>query len=123
MDIYTQVISEQARKERGYRDIVEATEDNEVTKKVEKHNDGADAIHVASHEHHHAYAVGEGDTEDGTHGSLHDSKTGKTHNYHIPYGQHSETKIHKIVNKAVPGGIHKDLAKKIAHDHNENYED
>lgn len=136
VEMYAKVISEQARKERG--DVSEAVKKfvgpgGKVTtvnvpdkpamqKKAEKHAGGAELNHLASHENHHVYDHEDADIR-GDHQMyhVHDSKTGKTHTVSLSSKKHSVDSVHKAMNKEVPGGVHKDLASKVAKAHNENF--
>ena len=81
-------------------------------------------IHVASHGPHHTYAVGkeEGDdepVEDVEH-LTHDSSTGKTHSFRLPADKMSPHEVHKIMNKAIPGGVSREHAEAVTNGHNDH---
>ena len=98
-----------------------------ITNKVAKHvgvsKDDADGVvnHVASHGNHHTYNIGEeGWTYTGEPASYstHDASTGKTHNFELPAKKVTADHVHKVMNKAVPGGVSAEHAKAVADDHN-----
>ena len=119
VNIYAQVISEQARRDLGYT-MTESKEDQKVTDKVTADNGGEEVMHIHSHGTHHAYYNGGGDTDDGTTHVIHDTATGKFHGFKIPAGKKAEAQIHTMHKKKIPN-IDPSVSKAVAADHNENY--
>jgi len=119
VDIYAKAISEQVRRERGY--VIEESH-SEAQKTVEK-KEKIGVGHVASHGTHHVFSPEDSSTNDDHIAYIHhDTATGKNHHILLDTKKHSVASVHKQMNKAVPGGVHKDLAKKVADAHNEDFE-
>ena len=118
INAFADFISKQLIKEGA---ITEANS-SDILAKAEKHADGADLNHEFSYGSHHVFSHVDADTEDDHQPyHVHDTNTGKTHTVMLSSKKHSVDSVHKALNKAVPGGVHKDLASKLASLHNENF--
>lgn len=126
VNFYANFISKQLVRE-GVA-INENKEDSGITDKVAKYAgispEKADdnLSHVASHGKHHTY------TEGGEHWSreletplyfTHNSRTGETHHFELPKKSIRADEVHKIMNKAIPGGVSREHARAVARDHND----
>ena len=124
--LYANFISKQLVRE-GVA-INENKEDSGINDKVAKYagispeNAKDNLSHVASHGKHHTYTEG-GENWSREHETplyfTHDSSTGKTHHFELPKKSIRADEVHKIMNKAIPGGVSREHARAVARDHND----